>query len=217
MSIRGVYKDSCIGLGEEVSKVLRELANSIRSNRHFCRERLCKILHQHLQNLNSALKSQPQLFLGSRNGRTSIDTPPRPKNHGGEDDEEKLKRKKKKALKPQLSMIAMTSLELSDALPFAGFASLLVEMVAKLDHHEQTLKFRRWGKENDGRPPAHIVHYLKATGFYGMSRLSLTNFESSLVSALVERWRPRNTHLPPSTGRMHHHTGGCCITTWASV
>lgn len=36
-------------------------------------------------------------------------------------------------LRPQLSKIAITSLEFSEALPFAAFASLLVETVAKLD------------------------------------------------------------------------------------
>ncbi|KAF7827624.1 serine/threonine-protein phosphatase 7 long form-like protein [Senna tora] len=72
-------------------------------------------------------------------------------------------------------------------------------------HDERTLKFRRWGKENDGRPPARIVHYLKAAGFYGVSRLPHTNFESSLVSALVERWRPE-THT------FHLPQGECTIT-----
>jgi hypothetical protein len=42
----------------------------------------------------------------------------------------------KKVLRPQLSktMSMITSLEFSEALPFAAFTSLLVEMVAKLDH-----------------------------------------------------------------------------------
>lgn len=39
-----------------------------------------------------------------------------------------------KMLRPQLSKIAITSLEFSEALPLAAFASLLVETVAKLDH-----------------------------------------------------------------------------------
>lgn len=37
-------------------------------------------------------------------------------------------------LRPQLSKIAITSLEFSEALPFAAFASLLVETVARLDN-----------------------------------------------------------------------------------
>ncbi|KAJ1436359.1 Aluminum-activated malate transporter [Sesbania bispinosa] len=40
----------------------------------------------------------------------------------------------KKALRPLLSKLATTSLEFSEALPFAAFTSMLVEMVAKLDH-----------------------------------------------------------------------------------
>ena len=39
----------------------------------------------------------------------------------------------RKQLRPKLSMLAITSLEFSEALPFAAFASLLVEMVARLD------------------------------------------------------------------------------------
>ena len=39
-----------------------------------------------------------------------------------------------KALRAQLSRIAITSLEFSEALPFAAFASLLVETVARLDN-----------------------------------------------------------------------------------
>lgn len=45
------------------------------------------------------------------------------------------KERERKVLRPQLSKIAITtSLEFSEALPFAAFASLLVELVAKLDH-----------------------------------------------------------------------------------
>ncbi|KAL6532703.1 hypothetical protein OROGR_013663 [Orobanche gracilis] len=39
----------------------------------------------------------------------------------------------RKVLKPTLSKISITSLEFSEALPFAAFASLLVEAVARLD------------------------------------------------------------------------------------
>lgn len=39
----------------------------------------------------------------------------------------------KKVLKPTLSKITLTSLEFSEALPFAAFSSLLVEIVAKLE------------------------------------------------------------------------------------
>lgn len=46
---------------------------------------------------------------------------------------ERLKETERKSLRPQLSKIAITSLEFSEALPFAAFASLLVETVAKLD------------------------------------------------------------------------------------
>ncbi|XP_027934065.1 aluminum-activated malate transporter 12-like [Vigna unguiculata] len=155
-SIRALYKDSCIRLGEEVSKVLRELAKSIRNNRKFCPEILSNNLKEALQNLNSALKSQPQLILGSRNSRAT-NTPvqavqhhdqkleedtrtslPGIKNTGSSSrlgcrSREQSRELTKKVLRTQLSKVAIVSLEFSEALPFAAFTSLLVEMVAKLD------------------------------------------------------------------------------------
>ncbi|KAK7343297.1 hypothetical protein VNO77_11940 [Canavalia gladiata] len=161
-SIRALYKDSCIKLAEEVSKVLRELANSIRNNHQFSPQILSNNLHEALHDLNNALKSQPQLLLGSRNDRTP-NTPsqavaypdqkvqentrislssvkndsfsPRhrkSKEHSCEQSKEVVQGHKK-VLRPQLSKNAITSLEFSDALPFAAFTSLLLEMVAKLD------------------------------------------------------------------------------------
>ena len=47
---------------------------------------------------------------------------------------EQAKENERKVLRPQLSKIAITSLEFSEALPFAAFASLLVEIVARLDN-----------------------------------------------------------------------------------
>lgn len=47
---------------------------------------------------------------------------------------EQSREAERKVLRPQLSKIAITSLEFSEALPFAAFASLLVETVAKLDN-----------------------------------------------------------------------------------
>lgn len=46
---------------------------------------------------------------------------------------EQSRENERKALRPTLSKIAITSLEFSEALPFAAFASLLVEIVARMD------------------------------------------------------------------------------------
>lgn len=135
-----------------MSKALRELANSIRNKRQFSPQVLSENLNEALQNLNDDLKSQPQLFLGSKNCRTT-NTPAQIVAHPEEDtrfsfssvrNDCSCKSKElsgeismegnKKVLKPLLSKIAMTSLEFSEALPFAAFTSMLVEMVAKLDH-----------------------------------------------------------------------------------
>ncbi|XP_061362755.1 aluminum-activated malate transporter 12-like [Gastrolobium bilobum] len=160
-SIRALYKDSCIKLAEEVSKVLRELANSIRNNHQFSPQ-ISNNVNEALQDLDNALKSHPQLLLGSRNGRTTNNSTQavaladqklkedsrissstlkndslaplecKSKEHSREQPKEAHVHKK--VLRPQLSKIAITSLEFSEALPFAAFASSLVEMVAKLDH-----------------------------------------------------------------------------------
>jgi hypothetical protein len=144
------------------------MANSIRKKHQFSLQTLSNNLNEVLQDLDNALKSQPQLLLGSRNSRSR--TPITPKtstkatahNDNRLDEETRLSlssiksdccspvigskskehsreqikegQRQKKVLRPQLSKIIITSLEFSEALPFAAFTSMLVEMVAKLDH-----------------------------------------------------------------------------------
>jgi len=132
-----------------VSKALRELANSIRNKRQFSPQALSDSINEALQNLNDELKSQPQLFLGSKNfggtthaeeeTRVSVssfrsDCSPKFEYKSRELSGEMSVEGHKKVLKPLMSKIVMTSLEFSEALPFAAFTSMLVEMVAKLDH-----------------------------------------------------------------------------------
>lgn len=129
-----MFKFPCVRVATEISKVLTELANSIRNRRHCSPEILSDHLQEALQDLNTAIQSQPRLFLGDNsNQATDVLTlaaeqavtkraNSEKENAGG------------KMLRPQLSKIAITSLEFSEALPFAAFASLLVEMVARLDN-----------------------------------------------------------------------------------
>jgi len=167
-SIRDLYKDSCIKLAQEVSKVLRVMANSIRNKRQFSLETLSNNLSEALKDLDNVLKSQPQLLLGSRNNQSRIPITPKTPitpNFFKIDEDTRISLSSiksdycspvgtkskvhsreltkegqghKKVLRPQLSktmtMTMITSLEFSEALPFAAFTSLLVEMVAKLDH-----------------------------------------------------------------------------------
>ncbi|MQL93942.1 hypothetical protein Taro_026596 [Colocasia esculenta] len=161
-SVRRLFRDPCIQVAGEVSRVLAELAASIRNRRHCSPELLSDHLQEALQDLNSAIKSQPRLFLGSKNARpaaavaaAAIAVPPNRKPDGEPHTgvalpsmktdisallEWKARRQQsareppeRKALRPTLSKIAITSLEFSEALPFAAFASLLVEMVARLE------------------------------------------------------------------------------------
>lgn len=161
---RVLFKDPCIRVTNELSKALMELANSIRNRRHCSPEILSDNLHEALQDLNNALKSQPRLFLGSNNNQATNmlavaaahanSSQKREKYNGVSlssfktDNSALLEWKSKrmtnensrseaaerKVLRPQLSKIAITSLEFSEALPFAAFASLLVETVARLDN-----------------------------------------------------------------------------------
>ncbi|XP_021290721.1 aluminum-activated malate transporter 12-like [Herrania umbratica] len=159
-SVRALFKDPSIQLAGEVSKALMELANSIRNRRHCSPEILSDHLHEALQDLNTAIKSQPRLFLGSNNNQATnmlalaaahAARQKPEKDHGvslssvktdssalmewkTKRVSEQTKENERKILRPQLSKIAITSLEFSEALPFAAFASLLVEIVARLDN-----------------------------------------------------------------------------------
>ncbi|XVF13598.1 hypothetical protein REPUB_Repub08aG0221400 [Reevesia pubescens] len=160
-SVRALFKDPCIRLAGEVTKALMGLANSIRNRRHCSPEILSDHLHEALQDLNTAIESQPRLFLGSNNNQATnmlalaaahaARHKQLEKDHGvslssvktdssallewkTKRVSEQAKENERKVLRPQLSKIAITSVEFSDALPFAAFASLLVEIVARLDN-----------------------------------------------------------------------------------
>ncbi|XP_062073675.1 aluminum-activated malate transporter 14-like [Humulus lupulus] len=147
--IRVLLKDPCIRLSAEVSKVLKELGNSIRNRSHCSPEILTDNLNKALQDLNTAITTQPRF------GSTNMKKP----NDGLEQQQqqqmpqkffsgvlslskrEQLQTSKDQLddtdqsnkLSKQMSKITITSLEFSEALPLAAFASLLAEAVAKLD------------------------------------------------------------------------------------
>ncbi|OMO93172.1 Aluminum-activated malate transporter [Corchorus olitorius] len=190
-SVRALFKDPCIRLAGEVTKVLRELANSMRNHRHCSPEILSDHLHEALQDLNTAIKSQPRLFLGSNSNQATnmlalaAEHAARHNNNKQEKDRhrgvslssvktdssalmewkskrvisEQSKENERKVLRPQLSKIAMiTSLEFSEALPFAAFASLLVEIVARLDNViEEVEELGRIGCYKEFNPDAEEI------------------------------------------------------------
>ncbi|KAK2662460.1 hypothetical protein Ddye_001034 [Dipteronia dyeriana] len=158
-SVRTLFKDPCIRLAKEITIVVMELANSIKNRRHCSPEILSDHLHEALQDLNTAIKSQPRLFLGSNSNQSTNmlalaaahARQKQEKDHGvsltsvktdssallewkTRRTSEQSKENERKVLRPQLSKIAITSLEFSEALPFAAFASLLVDIVARLDN-----------------------------------------------------------------------------------
>ncbi|CAN0842961.1 Aluminum-activated malate transporter 12 [Linum grandiflorum] len=158
-SCRALFKDPCVRLASEVAKVLKELATSINDRRHCSPEILSDQLQKALQDLNNAIKSQPRLFLGSNTNQatnilamaaaqarqdkdnnnaslSSVKTDTSALLGWKKDHHHHHDPAERKVLRPQLSKIAMMtcSLEFCEALPFAAFASLLVETVARLDN-----------------------------------------------------------------------------------
>ncbi|GJM97738.1 hypothetical protein PR202_ga14688 [Eleusine coracana subsp. coracana] len=157
-SVRSLFRDPCTRVAREVAKVLQELAVSVRSHRRCAPDVLSDHLHEALQDLNSAIRSQPRLFLGSKHARATnsrmlmelnsakntaasratlpsfkTDTTSLVERKSTKTDQPAAERNERTMLRPTLSKIAVTSLEFSEALPFAAFASLLVEMVVRLE------------------------------------------------------------------------------------
>ncbi|KAJ4958260.1 hypothetical protein NE237_025371 [Protea cynaroides] len=147
-SVRALFKDPCIRVAAKLPEVLNELADSIRNHRCCSLGILSDQLHEALQDLNTAFKSQPRLFVGldhnkgteTANEKSNKDTVVSSfsvKTENSEMLECKSKKfgaqSKCRSLRPTLSKIAITGLEFAEALPFAAFASLLVETVARLD------------------------------------------------------------------------------------
>uniref|UniRef100_A0A2N9H4W6 Aminotransferase-like plant mobile domain-containing protein n=1 Tax=Fagus sylvatica TaxID=28930 RepID=A0A2N9H4W6_FAGSY len=54
-----------------------------------------------------------------------------------------------------------------------------------------------------------IVSYLRRAGFYGLSCLPFIKLDWHLIIALVERWRPRDTHISSPIWGDDHHSRGC--------
>jgi hypothetical protein len=152
---------------------------NIKHHRRCAPDVLSDHLHEALQDLNSAIRSQPRLFLGSKRACAAnkrmlmelnsgkLSAPSRAALHSFKTDATALSETTRSArsdqpaaadrnersgmLRPTLSKIAITSLEFSEALPFAAFASLLVEMVVRLElvieevkNLEQAANFREF-------------------------------------------------------------------------
>uniref|UniRef100_A0A166F7S5 Aluminum-activated malate transporter n=1 Tax=Daucus carota subsp. sativus TaxID=79200 RepID=A0A166F7S5_DAUCS len=155
--VRALFKDPCTRVADEVSNALNELANSIRNRCQCSPEILYDHLHEALTGLNTAFKAQPRLFIGPATDQTSDMLLAKAAAVAASDADKYLSSVKtdsaallsewrlskrasngvksadKKTLKPTLSRITITSLEFSEALPFAAFSSLLIEIVAKLE------------------------------------------------------------------------------------
>ncbi|XP_068651241.1 aluminum-activated malate transporter 12-like [Aristolochia californica] len=183
-SVRALFKDPCIRVAREVAKVLIELANSIRDRRRCSPVVLSDHLEEALQDLNTAIKSQPRLFLGSdqvqatnmlavaaaaanqksnKNSGVSLSSVKTDSSALFEWKHKRIQeisKSERKVLRPTLSKIVITSLEFSEALPFAAFASLLVETAARLElviEEVEELGRVAGFKEYEGEPNVEIL------------------------------------------------------------
>ncbi|XP_045830893.1 aluminum-activated malate transporter 12-like [Trifolium pratense] len=112
-TIRVKFKDPCIRLAAEVSKVLIELANSIKNRRHCSPEILSDYLHEALEELDAAIKYHLRLFLGSNEIQANKPAPAiAATTQAGTIRQKVLERS-------QTSKMAINSLHFSEALPFA--------------------------------------------------------------------------------------------------
>lgn len=116
-----------------MSKVLKELAQSIKTRTHCSPELLLDHLNKALHDLNKAIKAQPRIFLGSSSNSNNHHQTMVAFASATATQDNDSPHQKPVSLRKQMSKVAITSLEFSEALPFAAFTSLLVEMVAKLD------------------------------------------------------------------------------------
>ncbi|KAL8120187.1 hypothetical protein AgCh_017363 [Apium graveolens] len=69
---------------------------------------------------------------------------------------------------------------------------------------------------NSNRFPSlhpRMVPLLTDVGFDGVARLTRIQTDWSLVTALVERWRPE-THIPFTYRKMHYYFTGCQRDSW---
>lgn len=185
--VRALFRDPCSRLAREVSQALMELADSIRKRRHCSPEILSDHLHEALHDLDVALRSQPKLFLGPNNGNNNMlalhaATAAASRQRSVKDfgvslssvktdtsallewkskrvtEQSNKESAERKVLRPTLSKLAITSLEFSEALPFAAFASLLVELVARLDLViEEVEELGRLGNFKEFHPGDELV------------------------------------------------------------
>ncbi|KAJ4959342.1 hypothetical protein NE237_026453 [Protea cynaroides] len=117
-SVRALFRDPSVRVAVKQSELLMELADSIRQHRRCSPKILSNKIYEALQDLNTVIKSESQPFLASDHNK--------PTNLPESND-----KKAEEQFKDKIVMI--NGLEFFEALPFAAFASLLVETVARID------------------------------------------------------------------------------------
>ncbi|CAK9143389.1 unnamed protein product [Ilex paraguariensis] len=131
-SVRALFREPCEHVAEEVVKVLTELAEAIK-NHHHCSPHISDHLHEALEELDTSIKTQPQLLLTSN---------PIQKIEAGKPMEllgwrslgpEVVKDINEKITNRTMNKIMITCLDFSETLAIAAFISLLLETVARLD------------------------------------------------------------------------------------
>eukprot|EP01018_Ginkgo_biloba_P034045 Gb_21421 [translate_table: standard] len=148
-SIRTVFMKPCNKISSEASRVLQEIADSIREMRRCeCAETLMEELEIAVKELNASFRAQPKLFVDSKNllvhqiPESPMQSTPANNAPADLENEESTKRLCRRfqswhcglSAQPALNSSSRAGVEFSEALPLATFASLLVEIVVRLEH-----------------------------------------------------------------------------------
>ncbi|KAF9625128.1 hypothetical protein IFM89_019217 [Coptis chinensis] len=133
-SVRALFREPCEQVAKEVVNVLGKLADAIRNHQH-CSPHISNQLHKALQELNASIKSQPRLCLTSKPIQDTEVYKPMEfvRQQSKRQAVEQSKEESVKIANQTESKTVMACLEFCKALPFAAFASLLVETAARLD------------------------------------------------------------------------------------
>eukprot|EP01018_Ginkgo_biloba_P034044 Gb_21420 [translate_table: standard] len=177
-SMRTVFMKPCNKISAEASRVLQEIADSIREMRRCeCAETLMEELEIAVKELNASFRAQPKLFVESKkllvhqipeNPMQSTQADNAPVDLEIEESTNLLCRRFQSwhsgssVRQPLLNSRSRAGVEYSEALPLATFASLLVETVVRLEHVIEAVeelaklaKFKQYLR--DHLPPARFL------------------------------------------------------------
>ncbi|CAK9150564.1 unnamed protein product [Ilex paraguariensis] len=131
-SVRALFREPCEHVAEEVVKVLTELAEAIK-NHHHCSPHISDHLHEALEELDTLIKTQLQMFLASNPVRKTEAGKPLELLGWQSLSPEQVMNVDGMVTNTTPNKIMNTCLDFSETLAIAAFVSVLLETVARLD------------------------------------------------------------------------------------